>query len=267
MPLMLLRNVTINSTILYTSAFLLTTILHELGHGITGALLGSDPILHHNFVEHGSVDHLSPHRQIAIALAGPAVSLLQGFVAGLVFLKSQKRSLFELFVLWWSVLGFANFLGYLMIIPIFSVGDIGKAYSIAGTPLWVQISLAVVGAALLLLVAYKMSSPFLQFSSRAEWIEDGTARKRFSLRTLILPWIVGSAIITVLYLPIIAVVSIIYPVMSGMVFIFPWQNAVNVRDIQPASDSAIERISTVAVVLLAIVAGVFRLILAPGIPL
>jgi hypothetical protein len=264
---MLLRPIAINSTVLYTLAFLATTILHELGHAVTGMLLGSHPILHHNYVDHRTVEDLSSGQQIAIALAGPVISLVQGLGAGFIFLNSRRRSLAELFVLWWSVLGFTNFFGYLMTGPVFSAGDIGKAYAIAGTPLWIQILLAVVGAALLLVVAYRMTSPFLQFSSRAEWLEDGAARKRFSLHALILPWIVGSAIITLLYLPIVAVVSIIYPVMSGMVFIFPWQNAVNIRDVQPASSVTIERTSVAAIVALVIVGGVFRLILAPGIPL
>lgn len=66
---------------------------------------------------------------------------------------------------------------------------------------------------------------------------------------------------------IIAIVSIIYPVMSGMVFIFPWQNAVNASGVTPASSARIERTSAAAVILLVVAAGVFRLILAPGIEL
>jgi hypothetical protein len=55
--------------------------------------------------------------------------------------------------------------------------------------------------------------------------------------------------------------------MSGMVFIFPWQNAVNAKGITPALNARIERTSAAAVILLVVVAGVFRLILAPGIQL
>jgi hypothetical protein len=264
---MLLRHVTINSTVLYALAFLLTTILHELAHALTGVLLGSDPILHHNFVEHRSVEHLSPQQQIAIALAGPVISLVQGVVAGFIFLKSRKRRLTELFVLWFAVLGFNNFLGYLMIGHVFSAGDIGKVYATADTSPWIQILFAVIGAALLLFIAYKMTRPFLEFSSRSEWLSEGASRKRFSLHILILPWIIGSAVITLLYLPIVAIVSIIYPVMSGMVFIFPWQNAVNATQVRPASTQSLQRTSTAVLIVFVLVAGVFRLILAPGIPL
>lgn len=264
MPLM---HVTINSAVLYALAFLLTTILHELGHAFTGALLGSEPVLHHNFVEHRSTGHLSSGQEIAIALAGPLTSLLQGLIVGFVFLKSKRRSLTELFLLWWAVLGFANFLGYLMTGPVFTDGDIGKVFDTAGTAVWVRIVLAVVGAGLLLFIAYKMTKPFLEFSPRAEWLDNGASRKKFSLHSLILPWLIGSALITLLYLPVIAIVSIIYPVMSGMVFIFPWQNAVNAKGITPALNARIERTSAAAVILLVVVAGVFRLILAPGIQL
>src|SRR5690606_268949 len=173
----------------------------------------------------------------------------------------------ELFLLWLAVLGFANFLGYLMTGPVFTDGDIGKVFDTAGTAVWVRIVLAVVGAGLLLFIAYKMTRPFLEFSPRAEWLDNGASRKKFSLHSLILPWLIGSALITLLYLPVIAIVSIIYPVMRGMVFIFPWQNAVNAKGITPALNARIERPSAAALILLVVVAGVSRLTLAPGIHL
>src|SRR5690606_33261629 len=206
MPLM---HVTINSAVLYALAFLLTTILHELGHAFTGALLGSEPVLHHNFVEHRSTGHLSSGQEIAIALAGPLTSLLQGLIIGFVFLKSKQRSLTELFLLWLAVLGFANFLGHLMTGPVLTDGDIGKVFDRAGTAVWVRMGLAVVAAGLLLVSAYKLTRASLDFSPRAEWLDNGASRTQFSLHALLLPWLIGSAFITLLYLPVIAILSII----------------------------------------------------------
>lgn len=70
----------INSAVCYMLAFLLTTVLHEFGHAIVGSLLGSSPVLHHNYVEHLDRASLPVMHQAWIACAGPLVSLAQGLL-------------------------------------------------------------------------------------------------------------------------------------------------------------------------------------------
>ena len=92
-------------------------------------------------------------------------------------------------------------------------------------------------------------------------------RKSFSFHILILPWLIGSTIITILYLPIIALVSIIYPVMSGMIFIFPWQNAETVTYISPSKTKSVGVISKVGILILIMLIIIFKGVLAEGIEL
>ena len=123
-------NITINSAILYVIAFLLTTFIHELAHALAGLLFNGPPVLHHNYVEHLSINHLSVNQKVFVSLAGPLMSLVQGLVAGLVYFRSTKQRLIDLFVLWLFILGMTNFLGYLMTGPVFQNGDIGKALAL-----------------------------------------------------------------------------------------------------------------------------------------
>jgi len=259
------NNIIINSVILYVIAFLLTTILHELAHTLAGLLCSSQPVLHHNYVDHLSTNHLSVWQQVLIALSGPIMSLIQGLVAGLVYFKSTKRRALELFVLWFSILGMLNFLGYLMTGPLFQNGDIGKTLMLLNTPLWIQIFIAFLGAGILLFIAYHLTIPFLKFSYKKEWVDTGQSRKNFSFRILILPWIIGSVIMTFLYIPIVAVVSIIYPFTSGMVFIFPWQNANRIENLQLSDDKRLGQISYLTLLILVFMIVGFRVFLAPGI--
>lgn len=259
------KAIVFNSMLLYVTAFLLTTIAHELAHGITGAMNGSNPVLHHNYVEHLATGHLTISQQILIALAGPIVSLLQGLIVGYVYLRSPRERMIDLFLLWAAVLGFNNFLGYLMTGPFFGSGDIGKVYAISDTPAWIQIGLAVAGAGALLFIAYKLTIPFLRFAYEHEWLAEGKARKDFSFHILILPWMIGSVVVTLLYLPVIAIVSIIYPIMSGMVFIFPWQNAVNPENVKLSATKVLGRPSPTAIGTALITAVLFRFVLAAGI--
>jgi len=260
-------NITLNSAVLYILAFLLTTILHELAHAVLGLLNHSDPVLHHNAVHHLSIDSLSISQKVLIALAGPVASLVQGIIVGIIFLKTRKKGLLNLFLLWFSVLGLSNFLGYLMTGPIFTKGDIGKVFFLLSTPLFVQILVAMIGAAILTFIAYKLTRPFLNFSYEEQWVNSQQARKNFSFHIIILPWLIGSFIVTLLYLPVVAIVSIIYPITSGMIFIFPWQNARRIENVECSDNRQIGKISTLSIVLLGLLMIIFRFVLAPGIQL
>jgi len=50
---------TINAAVLYVSAFLVTTIIHEFGHALAGMYFGSNPVWHHNYVLHLFPDNLT----------------------------------------------------------------------------------------------------------------------------------------------------------------------------------------------------------------
>ncbi len=261
------RIIFINSTVLYVIAFLLTTIIHEFGHAFIGLIHGSQPVLHHNFVEHLNINQLSNYQKISISLAGPIFSLVQGLIIGFFYLKTKKQSLCKLFLLWFSVLGFSNFFGYLMTGPFFKMGDIGKVFSLTNTSLTLQIIIGIIGAAILFYIAFKLTIPFLKFSYKQEWLVEPKSRKDFSFNIIILPWIIGSIIVTILYLPIIAIVSIIYPITSGMIFIFPYKNAKRINDLKPSMNIEIGKYSVLLYFFMVILIIAFRVFLAPGIAL
>lgn len=260
-------NITINSAVLYVAAFLVTTMIHELGHALSGMFFGSDPVLHHNYVEHLSPENITRTQNVVTALAGPILSLLQGVLAGTAYLRAKNHKLTTLFLLWFSILGLNNFLGYMMTGFLFQQGDIGKVFLILEVPLFTQIGIAVLAALALLFMAYKLTSPFLKFSYRTQWVDSEQSRVNFSFHILILPWIIGSVAVTIAYLPIQAVVSIIYPIMSGFVFIFPWQNARRIQTVTLSGSDKLGEISKTAIGILIVLMLFFKLVLAKGISL
>jgi hypothetical protein len=257
--------ITINSTTLYVTAFLVTTILHESFHTIFGVLFDSHPVLHHNYVEHLNEETLTTTQNIAIALAGPLMSLMQGIIAATIFFKMKKYDLLQMFIAWVSILGFNNFLGYLLTGPLFKVGDIGKVYYMLDNSLYLQIIFALLAAVVLVKITLMMSKPFLGFATRQEWIVDGHSRRKFLFHIIILPWIFGSLIMTVFYLPVIAIISIIYPVMSGFVFIGPWQNGEKITNVDLSESTGNEKISLKYISILIVIALIFKFVLQPGI--
>ncbi len=261
------QKIILNSTVLYVIAFLLTTIIHEFGHAIIGYIYGSNPILHHNYVEHLKIENLPVFNKVFISMAGPLFSLIQGFLAGFMFFKTKNQSYYKLFLLWFSILGFSNFLGYLMTGPIFQKGDIGKIFLLMNIPLILQLFIAFIGTAILFYLGYKLTIHFLKFSYKEEWIFSAKSRENFAFKIIILPWLIGASIVTILYLPIIAIVSIIYPVTSGMIFIFPWKNAKRITNLEISKDNKIGKYSLGLYLLFLILIVIFKLFLAPGIVL
>ena len=259
--------ITVNSTVLYVTAFLVTTILHESLHALFGVLFDSHPVLHHNYVEHLNSETITNSQNIAIALSGPLFSLMQGIIAAGIFFRMKKYDLTQLLIAWVAILGFNNFLGYLLTGPLFKVGDIGKVYHILGAPLYLQIILALIAAVLLVKITLMMSRPFLGFATHQEWLQVGSSRKKYLFYIIILPWIFGSLIMTVLYLPIIAIISIIYPLMSGFVFIGPWQNGERITDVMASKSTGNEKISVYYISILILLSVFFKLVLQPGIVL
>jgi hypothetical protein len=258
---------TVNATMCYILAFLCTTILHELAHAIAGLRLGSEPVLYHNYVQHLHMEELTSSQIISIALAGPLTSLLQGLIAAGFFLKIRSRGLPQLLLLWISVLGFTNFLGYVMTGPFFKAGDIGKAYALSGTGIAVQIILAILAALALLLVANRMSRPFLEFSYKENWIKPEKNAVKFSFSILFLPWMIGSVMITFLYLPVVHIVSMIYPIMSGMIFIYPWRNAATIKNVRLSEQHKTGEFSAALFGVFVVIVVIFRWVFPPGIAL
>ncbi len=264
-PINSMNRIAVNSTVLYVIAFLFTTILHESFHALFGILYGSQPVLHHNYVEHLNWETVSRVQSMVIALAGPLVSLTQGITAGALFFKLKKYDLLQLLVAWISILGFINFLGYVMTGPMFRVGDIGKVYHLLETPLYLQIIFAVIAGGVLIVITLKMSKAFLRFATRQEWLQTGQYRKKMLFHIIILPWIFGSLIMTGLYLPIIALISIIYPVMSGFVLIGPWQNGENITDVLASKSTNNEKLSIKYISIVILLSLIFKFVLQPGI--
>ena len=214
-----LRQAALNATCLYTSAFLLTALLHELGHAAAALLVGDRPVFYNSHVENTARD-LSPQALLLIALAGPLVSLGQGLVLLAVARRQRGTSSGQLWGLYLGLFGLINFLGYVLTGPFVAYGDLGQAEALLRLPLWLTAAAALGAAGLLVIVVRSTGRLFLRFVPAPTIAEPAAAftRRRQFLRSLIVwPWLVGSALILALSWPLPTLLSLIYPPMSSMV--------------------------------------------------
>ena len=194
------RSLALNAICLYIAAYLLTIVLHEMGHAAMSWALGGRPILYSTSVENTNKG-LSEAVRVLVAAAGPGLSLLQGLL--LLFLARRNRAtgLGALFGLYMGVFGPINFLGYLMIAPVVTGGDTGQIVALLHIPAgltWLTAGLALV---LLVRAIGSTGALFGRFLPAAS-THDEVATKTQGLRGLILwPWLVGSVVLVLLALP------------------------------------------------------------------
>lgn len=208
-----LKNILINSTLAFVSAFVFTTVIHEGGHFLSYMFFGAHPTLFHNYVQTPD-QHLSTLARVVSALAGPVISLVQAVVFGLIVSKGRKNTASHLLFLWLSLLGYVNFFGYLVMTPLFTGGDTGAVAELLNIVYVIRIVIALAGFAVLLWIIRHTARNFSTFIP-AEL--EGQQRSRYVYRLMFFPIMVGSAVNTLLAFPVAAVLSAIYPATSSYV--------------------------------------------------
>lgn len=249
----------------YTAAFLLTTLVHELGHALVSKQLGGQPMLYNAHVEN-LAQHLPATTEVAIALAGPLVSLVQGigFLGWAWRRGSGDAALWRLYL---GLFGLINFMGYLLIGPLVPYGDIGQVEAIWQLPIWASVTVAVLAGIGLHWGVSRSAPLFLDFGPGSL---ARPLRGRLMQGLIAVPWLLGSLLITALSWPWPTPISLLYPIMSSMVLGAAWGNAMR----SPYSDDApapvVPLLSQLhlgwAMAALAVVGTVFRL-LAAGVAL
>lgn len=209
------RHLALNAICLYVAAYLVTILLHELGHAITSWLLGGQPILYNTSVQN-TTPNLSAATLVRIAMAGPLVSLGQGLGLLAYVHQTHRPGIGRLFLLYLGIFGLMNFLGYLMIAPLVPGGDTGQVVALLHVPHWVQWATALL-ALVLLRKMIGATGPLFLILLPTAMQADADARSQ-GLRALLLwPWVVGSLVLVLLATPAPQLVILLNIPLSSMV--------------------------------------------------
>lgn len=193
------RRLALTASCLYVAAYLVTILLHELGHAGTSWLLGGQPILYNTSVQ-STNPTLSPVALVRIAVAGPLVSLGQGLALLTYVRRTRRRGPMGLFLLYMGVFGVMNFLGYLMIAPLVPGGDTGQVVALLQVPPAVQWGTA--GLALLGLSRSIRGTGPLFLGLLPTAVQADAAQRQKGLAALVLwPWAGGSLVLVLLAVP------------------------------------------------------------------
>lgn len=246
----------LNSTMAFTGAFFITTLIHEIGHFLSYWIGGANPVLYHNYVSVAD-NNLNIHLRIISALAGPVISLIQGTFF-LILLKIRiKNNVNYLLILWLSLLGFVNFFGYLLMTPFSSAGDTGKVAEMLELSMFYRVLIAGSGLIILIFIILKTGNLFSYFIPGKI---DLRTRRNYVYSIMFFPIIIGSLVRSFFTFPIPALVSVIYTAASSYVIMISFgiilKNPVN----QDTNNPVQKKISTTLIVILLVVIILNRLL-------
>jgi hypothetical protein len=191
----------INSCLIAITTFILSTILHELGHFFLARYFDIPVVLHHNYVDFKDA---SPIENFSIAAAGPITSLILGIFFLILSKKNSPATLLKLFFFWLGMNCLLSFMGYILIAPFVPKGDTGFIFKYLEIPLYIGVPIAMFSFVLI-------QKKFKKSASNFEFYKPvGVFNKSESARQLILYPIIAMIVFnTILAFPIINYASLL----------------------------------------------------------
>lgn len=208
----------INSSVAFIVATIVEMTLHECGHFMATLAMGGQATLYHNYVQHNDVSETA---RCISAFAGPVVSLLIGIVFHLLVNSRRYKSMTALVLLYLSIFGYVGFFGYVMIAPFFSYGDMGFVLRYIGCPMWLIYTLAALAGVVLFFLGKAWSVHFIGTMSRAT-AGSPKLRRQFIYSLVFWPLFIGIAVTTLLNFPVPTTLSLIAPLTSPFVLLWPF---------------------------------------------
>lgn len=253
------RNILINSTLAFISAFILTTVFHELGHYLAYVLFGADPTLYHNAVQ-ADAQNLGLGAKIVVSMGGPVFSLIQGMLFASIVTKAKRNTVSHLVFLWLALLGLVNFFGYLAMTPLSTMGDTGKVATLLNFSSSLKLIIAIIGLLFLMGLVLKVGKNFAHFIPGQA---DEEMKTKYVYHLMFFPIIIGSAVNVLASFPVVVLLSVIYPATSSFAIMVSFP-AILKAPSRYAAGSEIESKIMISMLVLAICAVALNRVLTLG---
>ena len=180
--------VAVRPTLLFVTGFALNATPHEAVHAATAYMLGFSSTLHQMWVN-PDTDAATPRQLIAIAVAGPIFSLTVGLISWFLYRQRYSRKPSGLLLLMLAIVAFYIPLGGSI------GGDIHLALRFGGASKLLTNAISIVAVLVLSTMMYFMGKELFS------WAPPWFSRRNAVLCTTLGPWLIGTVLMTLVYLP------------------------------------------------------------------
>ena len=184
-----LMGVAVRPTVLFVTAFALNATPHEAVHAVTAYMLGFSSTLYQMWVNPDSAA-ATPRQLIAIAVAGPIFSLIVGLISFALYRWRYSRRPSGLLFLMFAIVAFYIPLGGSI------AGDIHLALGFGGAS---KLQMDLISVVAVLMLSTMM---FFMGKELCSWAPPWFSRSQAVLCTTAGPWLIGTILMTLVYLPI-----------------------------------------------------------------
>jgi hypothetical protein len=181
--------IAVRPTLLFVTAFALNATPHEAVHAATAYMLGFSSTLYQMWVNPDAAD-ATPRQLIVIAVAGPIFSLTVGLISWCLYRQRYSRKPSGLLFVMLAIVAFYIPLGGSI------GGDIHLALGFGGAS---KLLVNVISASAALLLSALM---YFMGKELASWAPPWFSRSEAVLCTAVGPWLIGTVLMTLVYLPI-----------------------------------------------------------------
>ena len=179
----------------FATAYTLVIIVHETAHALTAYALGLETTLYHFWVNIDPANRATIAGRSAYGVAGPVASLLLGIAAWLTYRNRRIRgSAAAMPLLYLAAIGISNFFGNLMSAAF--IGDFSNVANWLGLPGSARYAVTILGAIVLTAVM------FIAGRELARWTPPRASRAIAALTAVVLPVLIGTAVIILVNQPI-----------------------------------------------------------------
>jgi hypothetical protein len=268
----------VGSAFIFASVYLILYLLYQIATAAAASYFGLDPVVRISGIEYRNSPGWYPHAVKRTFVVGAILMASVSLVFFATYAAFRKHFIFiRLFLLWSATISVAmvaqRLIGVLVSVnfEFRKLGELGFELSVFGAYMYYVPQtywfMAFCGLMLLMVAGFLLGKPFLQTAWSSDLIGEEGTRFRFIINQVILPYVIGAAVVTLVTFPSNIVPNFVAFVSVGILLFFSLVRAMLLGPMPIPRQKTWERWPLVPIALLAVVVLLIKTVFSYGLPI
>lgn len=224
----LLRDLSINSTLLYVLSFLVTFNIYYLSNSILGHYWGINNTLFYHGTDFSEYRGFWSRTQVVTIYAtGPVLCFLYAILCFRLYFRTYKtKGIAKMFYVWGIIHGFVFFFGAAAV-GAFTKTGFAYAMRYAYLPYLAVLIVGAVAVVIMITIGLRFINFFMYLAASLEVLDNDDNKKQFVLYIIIVPFVVGSILLLLAQMPNVKMENLLLILSPGTILIPMWARSRN----------------------------------------